>query len=91
MILPLRVYLKGLIVIFGKYNHKNGDENGGIYSLGMYWSNFPTTANPNVIAPLRLSKEASCILLSRLTNFAIMNNNQTLLEKVVQIAKKLNL
>ena len=74
----------GLVLIFGRYNHKNRSASG-TKSLGVYWDNFPFVNNK--LSPCVIPKDTRNAILSGLLHKAVAENNKPKIDKILEAIK----
>ncbi len=71
----------GLVLIIGKYDHKNNN-NGGAKALGVHWGSYPQSRG--ILSPCVIPQETRNAMLSGLLYKAISKNKIEEIEKITE-------
>lgn len=74
----------GLVLIIGWYDHKNQD-NGGAKALGVHWGSFPQSRG--ILSPCVIPETTRNAILSGLLHHAVINNNASQAESIIEAIK----
>ena len=72
---------KGLVLIIGRYNHKNENPIGD-KCLGVHWGNYPQSRG--VLSPCVIPAETRDVILAGLLHQAVMNKKRDLVKLILR-------
>ena len=78
----------GLVLIIGWYDHKN-ENNGGDKALGVHWGDYPQSRG--ILSPCVIPKVTRNAMLSGLLHQAVIDNNTSQAENILNAIKFLSI